>query len=1126
MKLSDFSFATPEINTDLGLRFQQQINQTNTDYPRDSSVAELFRGVAGKYPHKLAALDQNMQYSYAEIERKSSQLGAWLCTKGVKKADSVAVLVTRSADLAWILLGILKAGAVYLPLDAKMPENRLRYILDQCQTQVILSSKNYLRASQRLLWFCDSLRQVLFTDTTSLDSLDEGSVDMMNEEIWKFIRREMYDDVSGGGWKSSYTGEWLSREVMDDYANNALQKVKPLINHSSKVLEIGCASGITLFKVAPLVGRYVGTEIEQDILNWTQEQVKRKGITHVDFFRLAAHEIDELAESDFDLIIINSVVQCFSGHQYLRKVLQLCMDKLSDKGFIFLGNVWDLDKHDDFVESLEAFERNHIDQGFVVKTDRSGELFLSRSFLTELSCDFPEIQDCTFTDLLGEHKSELSDFSFDVLLSIDKTKLVEKKGSRTKNINDLEDLPESYEFTPISTLSTDPAYIMFTSGTTGQPKGVVVANRGITRLVLQTNLIDVKPEDRFLQAGSLSFDASTFEIWAPLLNGAAVYFPNDEEVLRLDAFQKTVAQHNISVLFLTTGLFNVFTSDNPEMFKPLKLLMTGGERESVGSINKVIKACPSLTLYHCYGPTENTTFTTFHQTRQTYARNVPIGKPVSNTTVWVLNEQGNPVSAGEIGEIFTGGDGLALGYLNDDELTAQRFVSAPFEPSLRLYKTGDLGHFMPNGELVFSGRIDNQIKLRGFRIELEEIEVALQESTAIDKAIVKRFIGEAGEAYLVAYYISANSLRAEALKEQLSRKLPDYMVPSFFVHIKEFPLNQNGKVDRDRLAKPNVNLQKSETAVVKPADEVEEKLLALWKDILGIPTCSVTDNFFKLGGHSLKITQLVSRIKAGFGLHVPLTSVFRSPTIRELSRYIKDIQKFNSKILYNAIVPLATPQLHQPSIILFPPGSGYSISYQKLVQQLPQFNWYGITFMDEQDHLERYFQAIKKEGLEGPYVFLGYSAGGKLAFDLTHYMEKKGESISKIVMIDAARYYSRLSEPKENMTEIAHSFVADIESPELREEALQKMSAYRTYLSKRVELEKEKISTDIINIKAEDSPDYYKSEAGEILASITGWKELTQGTFQIISGFGAHINMIEAPFLSKNSELIVKALTE
>ena len=353
-------------------------------------------------------------------------------------------------------------------------------------------------------------------------------------------------------------------------------------------------------------------------------------------------------------------------------------------------------------------------------------------------------------------------------------------------------------------IKNDIAYIMFTSGTTGLAKGVMVSHKSILRLVINTNYISIRPSDTLLQTGTISFDASTFEIWGTLLSGAKLVCVSKSSIMNTRDFDKHLKMNNVNVLWLTTSLFN-FHVDNDrqmnglELFSNLDYLLFGGEKASAYHVKNVKEKYKTLNLINFYGPTENTTFSTFYPIKEGFENNLPIGKPISNSTVFVFNED-KLAGPEEDGEICVGGQGLANGYLNDTKLTEKRFVDNPVLPGTKMYRTGDMGKINQNGNIVFLGRLDNQIKIRGFRVELEEIENCINTFTGISNSVVVFNDSNVENKFLACFYtVDDNDFILADLKKYLNHKLPEYMIPSLFECLEEIPLNANGKIDRNSL---------------------------------------------------------------------------------------------------------------------------------------------------------------------------------------------------------------------------------------------------------------------------------------------------------------------------------------
>jgi amino acid adenylation domain-containing protein len=431
----------------------------------------------------------------------------------------------------------------------------------------------------------------------------------------------------------------------------------------------------------------------------------------------------------------------------------------------------------------------------------------------------------------------------------------------------------------------DLAYIMYTSGSTGTPKGVMVEHRAVVRLVKDTNYAVLDRGETFLQLAPISFDASTFEIWAPLLNGGRlVMFPPG--VPGLDAIAKAISDYHVTTLWLTAGLFNRMVERCVDGLRPLRQLLAGGEVLSASHIRRVLEHCPELRVINGYGPTESTTFACCHSmTRHDPVPDpVPIGRPISRTQIFLLDEHLRIVPHGDRGELCIGGDGLARGYLNQPTLTAEKFIPNPFgEPGSRLYKTGDLARYRPDGLLEFLGRADDQVKISGHRVEPGEIVTCLRSHPTVQDAVVlaiEDIRGRKLKAYIVARV--SQGISESGLRAYLLSKLPAYMVPSDIALVDELPLTANGKADRLALLLAGKVAPRMEAA--KPLRSGSESLVSdVWQRVLGVDCISTSKNFFDLGGDSLQLIEVHSElIRHGFH-DLSITDLFAYPTIHELA---------------------------------------------------------------------------------------------------------------------------------------------------------------------------------------------------------------------------------------------------
>jgi amino acid adenylation domain-containing protein len=447
---------------------------------------------------------------------------------------------------------------------------------------------------------------------------------------------------------------------------------------------------------------------------------------------------------------------------------------------------------------------------------------------------------------------------------------------------------------PPSTTAESLAYVMYTSGSTGTPKGVMIPHRGIVRLLFDSGYAQFSAAETFLQLAPVSFDASTLEIWGPLLHGGAcVLFP--EPVPTPRAIGGAIRQHGVTTMWLTASLFNTVIDEEPQALRGLRQLLIGGEALSVAHVRRALELLPETQIINGYGPTESTTFTCCYPIPRwldAAAPSIPIGAPIAHTEVRILDEAMRLVPPGAPGELYVGGDGLARGYLNRPGLTAEKFVPDPFSsrPGARLYRTGDRVRALADGSLEFLGRFDEQVKLNGFRIEPGEIEAALRQHAGVRQAVVVVRERAPGAKQLVAYYTCPTGTEADpgALRHYLQDQLPAFMVPVSFVRLGALPLTANGKLDRAALpAPPALAPPRPPSPPQAPQSSVEHMVRAAWEEALGIAAPGRHDNFFDLGGQSLQLVRVHSRLRSALGRELPVTALFQFPTISSLVHYLE-----------------------------------------------------------------------------------------------------------------------------------------------------------------------------------------------------------------------------------------------
>jgi amino acid adenylation domain-containing protein len=557
------------------------------------------------------------------------------------------------------------------------------------------------------------------------------------------------------------------------------------------------------------------------------------------------------------------------------------------------------------------------------------------------------------------------------------------------------------------------AYVIYTSGSTGRPKGVMVEHGSLVNLVLSHQvLIETGSTKRFLQFASLSFDVASWEIFTSLSGGDALYLASTHQIQT--GLGEVLQSHAITHVAFPPSMFAVLDESN---LPDLVYITVGGE---ACTPEQVTRWARGRHLVNAYGPTEATVCTTVFECRPD-GQKPPIGRAIANARIYLLDGDGQPVPIGVSGEIHIGGAGVARGYLNRRELTAERFLPDPYsaDPDARMYRTGDLARWLPDGNLEYIGRADFQVKIRGFRIELGEIEAALRGCDGIREAVVLAREDSPGEKRLVAYVtadtaadtVDTTAVAADIaalpaeLKAQLRSSLPDYMLPAGFVVMEALPLTPNGKLDRKALPAPEADAYAT-GAYALPEGPVEEVLAELWSELLGIEQVGRHDDFFALGGHSLLAIRLISEIDQAFGVRLPVGAVFLRPTLSELAEALGDSRLAEEAA---ALVPLR-PEGVDPPLFLLPGAIGSVLYLQPLAEALgegrpvlalPTPGLDGRPTLESMTELAaHHLRTLRRWQPRGPYLLAGHSSGGRVAFEMAQQLERQGETVARLVILD------------------------------------------------------------------------------------------------------------------------------
>jgi amino acid adenylation domain-containing protein len=584
---------------------------------------------------------------------------------------------------------------------------------------------------------------------------------------------------------------------------------------------------------------------------------------------------------------------------------------------------------------------------------------------------------------------------------------------------------------PCVTVPESLAYVSYTSGSTGEPKGVCVPHRAIVRLVRNTDYARFDAEEVFLQFAPVPFDASTFEIWGALLNGArlVVYPPGPTSLADLGEF---IEKRGITTLWLTAGLFHQMIEGQVDRLQNVRQMLAGGDVLSSTHVARALELLPRTQLINGYGPTENTTFTCCHRitTAPLPGRSVSIGRPIANTQVYILDAHLQPVPEGVPGELYAAGDGLARGYWNRPELTAEKFVSHPFsrEVGAKLYRTGDRARWLADGSIEFLGRMDRQAKIRGFRVEPAEVETALAQHPAVKECAVAVREDAAHEKRLVAYIVTRQEpgLTSDAWRTYLGDKLPDYLVPTAFFTVPTLPLTPNGKLDLGALpalggARPDI-----QGKYVGPRDDIERRLVTIWEEVLGVHPVGVQDQFFALGGHSLLAVRMVAQLEKTFGRKLPVAAIFQHRTVEQLATLLRSPEPHYTPS--SSIVEIRGQGKRPRFYLVHGVGGGMFWGYSNLSRHLGHdqplfaFKSRGLDGLPEWPTVEEmaahYLSDLRAHQPRGPYLLGGYCFGGIVAYEMARLLKAQGETVALLALINCSPPNTDYERPRSRLSPV------------------------------------------------------------------------------------------------------------
>ncbi|WP_291580200.1 amino acid adenylation domain-containing protein [Clostridium sp. UBA6640] len=663
----------------------------------------------------------------------------------------------------------------------------------------------------------------------------------------------------------------------------------------------------------------------------------------------------------------------------------------------------------------------------------------------------------------------------------------------------------------------DIAYILYTSGSTGNPKGIFQTHRNVLHFIqCYKNTLSITNEDRMTLFSAFSHDASIMDIYGALLNGATLYPLNIKSQVGIDKIANWLEEEKITIWHSVPTVYRYFINalTGTEKFSTLRFIVLGGENVILHDVEMFQRIFANAKLVNLYGQTESSFNSAQIYSVDSKVKKVMLGEAVQETEILVVNENREEVFPLEVGEIVILSDYVALGYWKDEEKSREVFQYS--SEVGRTYWTGDLGKLLADGSIEFVGRKGSQVKIRGYRIEVEEIENNLLENEFVKETVVLGRKDTDGYDYLCAYIVSDKKLTTSYLGEYLSERVPDYMIPSFFVQLDKIPVTPNGKVDRKALSE----LDRSIATVSEyeaPRNEIEEKLSTIWKEVLKVDRVGINDNFFELGGHSLKAISIAEKTYKQLDIKIPITQILNKETIKEITMDILD----NEFIEYLEKITRLNDEKDK-KVFAFPPIIGYGVTFKGLANIINSHSVYAFNFIESENRIKEYVDLIIDVQKEGPYILMGYSAGGKLAFEVAKELENQGYEVSDIILIDSGvKEMSTIgSNDNSEIIENVERFMS-LEAPlmweYINESVKRKTYNYSLYFNKLINEGKVNANIYQVSCSNEDVDD-------ELIRLKKKWKDLTTKYFVMYEGNGKHGNMLEGDYCEKNAQIIKEIL--
>ncbi len=1005
------------------------------------SMAKRIEFFAQNHADAIALVDSTSSWSYATLWNKAQELAHFIVCelKPSQKVNteantetSIAILTGRNNYYYAAMLGVWLARCVAVPLDPSLPKPRLRHMLHDSKAEILVTDFANAGLGERISQDCKALHQLICIEGLHFEDAVEQKNNLMNKELWNLIAQDSAD----GSWKSYFNAKPLSSESLLGMAQNVCTKLESFFHTAQNILDIGGGSGIVAQAIIDKSPNYTAFELceaEAQRINAYGREYSKNVQAHV----MEASDIN-IAPQNYDVIVINSVIENFPGYNYLRHVLNGALEHLEEDGAIFLGMVWDADKKQHFEKALHEYAAQSGDSSAILRFAAEEELYVSKAFFEDFALQRGDIH-LEFSNPQSG-LAELDHYRYDVIITKNTSKqehtnAYSKQRFGLKHVHNAKQNPAICSLKSIE--STDAAYIIYTSGSTGKPKGALLEH--ISLMNLMDNMLEqvyvpfTQGQVKSAVIASFCFDAS-LQAWATLCHGGSLFIIADSLRHNPEQLHNFLKNNDIELCDGTPSLFGLLLDywQQSASTPSVKVWILGGEVLHLHYLSKfyALSNQEAACIFNAYGPTEccvNTTLHKFSADNWQEHSSPPLGKKLSGCNIMICDAKGHAVPDGIPAELWIGGLGLARGYVHNAELSKEAFIH---KDGVRWYKSGDIV-CRRNGLIFYIAREDGQVKINGYRIELSEVEAVLKACPLVEQAsiVMGDFLGNNMPA-LAAYVVPSTGINTcdaspdyrsnleKNLRAYLLQKLPSYAVPAFFIPMHTLPLTPSGKVDRKNLPSPTATKAKSSGRSVQ--GQVEQALADMWSKLLGQSINDAEADFFTLGGHSILGVRLIGLIEAYFKRRLPLSAIFTNPSIAQQAKLISQ-EPNQSKGQSNSqnqgqvqILELASSKAIKETLFLFHPAGGSTVCYAKLAKTLsPSMNIYAVEpppLLERRDFLsstttmaETYAKAISehlKHTNQQQYYVGGWSFGGILALETARLLQASGLKEKALIIID------------------------------------------------------------------------------------------------------------------------------